>query len=395
MRRPLLAFPLFFALAVTACAGGSGDRADVTEADSAGVRILTNHALPETLPGWTLAEPPLLDIGVVEGEEAYQLFRVTDAARLEDGRVVVLNGGTGEVRFFSGSGRFLEAVGGTGEGPGEYRYPFRVFHLPGDSLLIFDLTDTRFTVLDAAARVGRTFRQERPTLNAPEFAGLLGDSTIVTHEAMLAIPAAGFDTMYARAAFMDLEGRGRDSLMVPTFRMGVLDAVGGMIGRPHFEPETVFTTNAEGLWMATARTAELRLYRPDRTLGRIVRWPWTPRPVTEADVAALVEGRLAGTAPERQPRLRTMLEGTPAAENFPALLELHTDAEDRLWVLELSVPGEGGPGRWLVFDPQGRLVARASLPLDLQVLEIGEDYLLAAVTDNLDVEHVRMWRIER
>lgn len=89
-------------------------------------------------PRWTVGSEALLRIGVVEGESPYQLHRVTGAVRLPDGGVAVANAGSGEIRFFDASGRFLRASGRRGDGPGEWRGPDRVRLLDGDTLLVLD-----------------------------------------------------------------------------------------------------------------------------------------------------------------------------------------------------------------------------------------------------------------
>lgn len=73
--------------------------------DSAGVRIVDNVRAPEgSRLGWTIGPEPTVSIGVVEGDETYMLNRVTDATRLSDGRIVVVNSGTSEMRVFGPTG---------------------------------------------------------------------------------------------------------------------------------------------------------------------------------------------------------------------------------------------------------------------------------------------------
>ncbi|MEX0837241.1 MAG: hypothetical protein WD101_02835, partial [Gemmatimonadota bacterium] len=87
---------------------------------------------------WELSDEPTLEIGVVEGDERYQLHEVKDAARLGDGRIAVAHQGTGEIRVFDEEGRFLLAAGGLGDGPGEWRQVAAVHALPGDTLVVVD-----------------------------------------------------------------------------------------------------------------------------------------------------------------------------------------------------------------------------------------------------------------
>jgi hypothetical protein len=51
--------------------------------------------------------------------------------------------------------------------------------------------------------------------------------------------------------------------------------------------------------------------------------------------------------------------------------------------------------QWSVLEPNGRWLGLVSLPADLDVKEIGVDYVLAVVTDEFGVEYVRLYSIER
>ena len=93
---------------------------------------------PARIPLARITAEPALQIGVVEGDHNYELFRVTGAVWLSDGRVVVVNGGTAELRYYDREGRFLRRVGGRGKGPGEFTALTRVYRAAGDTVLGYD-----------------------------------------------------------------------------------------------------------------------------------------------------------------------------------------------------------------------------------------------------------------
>ncbi|MFH1766106.1 MAG: 6-bladed beta-propeller [Gemmatimonadota bacterium] len=107
---------------------------------------------------WTLSEAPLLEIGVREGDEAYQLHRVRGSVRLEDGRIVVLNAGSQELRYFDPDGRFLGAVGGQGEGPGEFQSPAGLRRGADGGLQVWDGSLMRVSHLDPEGTFRESFR---------------------------------------------------------------------------------------------------------------------------------------------------------------------------------------------------------------------------------------------
>ncbi|HEX9729111.1 MAG TPA: 6-bladed beta-propeller [Gemmatimonadales bacterium] len=102
---------------------------------------------------WVASEP-IVEIGVIEGNPDLELFEATSSIRLSDGRIVVANTGTSELRFFDRSGRFERAAGGRGGGPGEFRFLRRIARLPGDSILALDWI--RASVFDPAGAFVRT-----------------------------------------------------------------------------------------------------------------------------------------------------------------------------------------------------------------------------------------------
>src|SRR5688572_2268538 len=91
--------------------------------DSASVTIVENAApiWTDSADVWRVQAEPAVTIGVVEGAPEYQLFRVRHALRLEDGAIVVADGGSREIRFYDSAGRHIRSIGGDGEGPGEFR----------------------------------------------------------------------------------------------------------------------------------------------------------------------------------------------------------------------------------------------------------------------------------
>jgi hypothetical protein len=107
-------------MVLSACADAPPLPASSTR-DSAGVTIFES-AVPAWASGegWTVDPEPLLDLSTTGTGEAHEFYRVQAEIRLADGSIVV-GLSAGDIRIFSASGSFLGAVGGRGEGPGEFR----------------------------------------------------------------------------------------------------------------------------------------------------------------------------------------------------------------------------------------------------------------------------------
>ena len=153
---------------------------------------------------------------------------------------------------------------------------------------------------------------------------------------------------------------------------------------------------------------ELKSFSRDGTPARIVRRGHEPRAVTQGDVDAYIDASIEEEVPyypddlsesdirTYQAEARRRYRSTPVAERFPAFTSLVVDALDYLWVQEYEFPGEERPGSlWTVFDPAGRVLGFVETPHGLQVFEIGENYILGHAMDELDVESVQLWPLER
>jgi hypothetical protein len=148
MSRAFRRVRLIFALlpfGATACADEPPNEA-FPDDDIRDFPIVSTSVTSQT-PSWTVSPEPMLRIGQDEGETPYLLAGVSFAARLSDGRVVVANGMSSELRYFDPAGRFLGSVGRRGDGPGEFQVFRRVLLLSPDTLLVYDSGLRRLTKL--------------------------------------------------------------------------------------------------------------------------------------------------------------------------------------------------------------------------------------------------------
>jgi hypothetical protein len=80
------------------------------------------------------------------------------------------------------------------------------------------------------------------------------------------------------------------------------------------------------------------------------------------------------------------------ATQFPPYFYVKSDAAGNLWVQEYH-PLPALRKSWSVFDTSGIFLGDVEMPGKFQVFEIGEDYVLGNWRDELDIEHVRLYRI--
>jgi hypothetical protein len=148
---------ILWVILVAGC--GGGERVGGGNGPSVGDASERVGGAPEASPEvWELSDSPLVEIGVREGEDPYQLHRVRGSVLLEDGRIVVLNAGSQELRFYDPHGRYLMAVGNRGEGPGEFGAPAGLRRTAEGGLQVWDGSLMRLSIFDTAGRFEESVR---------------------------------------------------------------------------------------------------------------------------------------------------------------------------------------------------------------------------------------------
>ena len=141
---------------------------------------------------------------------------------------------------------------------------------------------------------------------------------------------------------------------------------------------------------------ELRVYGSDGQLERLIRAPFLDRAATAEEwreaIEEEIESRDAATNPRRA--VEALAELVPAPDVRPAFSGLIGDSEGYVWVRPY-LPTRGQPAAWTVVDPKGQLLGTVDLPEGFSPTEIGQDYLLGTSRDEMGVEYVHMYRLNR
>ena len=82
-------------------------------------------------------------------------------------------------------------------------------------------------------------------------------------------------------------------------------------------------------------------------------------------------------------------------ETMPVFGRMLVDAAGHLWVQDYAAEYLERPIDWSVFDPDGRLIARVTVPVRFRITQIGEDWVLGVQRDEMDVQYVRVHRLAR
>ena len=363
--------------------------------DSAGIRIIENGRPEEgSRLAWRIGPEPSVTIGSVEANAEFQLY--------------------------------LTAWGQKGEGPGDFggawggtAYGFRLFWAepwPGDSIAVchgtFALGLELLSIFDSNGRHGRRVNLARDGSHTV-CRDVLPDGAILASRSpgWSGYPPTGMDR--PEIDFFLLEGDGslraelgthpgaeefqyNDEVGFPPFNFWMHD--------PPFQQSIVW-----GAWDGLAIVSntdryEIRAYGADGSLARIVRRDHQVRTPTEADLEWFKADRLDGiTDADFKQKMNLVLDALPLPSSFPAFtpiekyeLGIEVDALDYLWVRESRLPGdEEERPLWTVFDPDGIVQGFIETPAGLVIYEIGEDYILGKMFDELRVEYVQLWPLDR
>ena len=387
--------------------------------DSAGIRIIENPRPAEgSRLGWRIGPEPTVSIGERDGDEAHMLYFPSSFFRFPDGRIVVANRGTEEVRVYDGSGTHLTTFGGEGDGPSEFLSLMDVAPWPGDSILAWDSRDYGISIFDADGNYGRTFflqsGADHPR-NGPRPVAARSGGTILSVDE-LRYGAHGMDPaspVTADSARVEIwDGAGQRLAELGSQRAEEVSLVAHPVGggaeyvADAYSGQFVVAAWGDFVVAGPNKPYEIRAFRTDGALARIVRLEHEPRSPTEVDQQIYVD-RVTGVGSIEPPTdipvalldlRRQFFESVPLAEHFPAFSAILGDDTGHLWVREYDYPQEEGEGSapiWTVFDPNGRVLGYVETPEGLRIRHIGEDYILGHIEDELGVEYVQVWPLVR
>lgn len=338
---------------------------------------------------------------MLDGDPAYQFDNVR-ASLLHANRIVVLNGGSQDLRFFDLDGRHVRTVGRKGGGPGEFENAFWLGPHAGDSILVYDFSQRRISVLDREGAFGRSVT---PEFSFGNMAGRLADGSFVVRPGVIfgagSAPPSGLqrpDIVLLRAT---LEGQVSDTLAIYPGSEALMES-GGTAGqrwiRIRTQPFGRSTQVAAGdstIYVGTSDAWSIDVLDPEGSLIGLIRRSRELGPVTpdviERYVASQLDALRNQDARQENERFYATVD---YPERLPAYGSMRVDDDGNLWVQDYVVARDDSL-RWSIFDRAGRILGRVSMPPGMAVHQIGPDYVLGMVRDELDVEHIVLFGLAR
>jgi hypothetical protein len=393
---------LLISLVLTACGGSDRSSRASTERDSLGIKIVENNPyLAEDGIGWSVDPRPVLILGSEESAEA-ALLNPIGPIRLGDGRILFSHLAGPELRFYDSRGRLLTMAGSRGEGPGEFRAISAPWVFQGDSIFVWDGALRRGSVFDLSGQFIRTvtFAREQGPLRV---VGAFADgSLLIEHNS----DSSG-DLPYSTS---ELGTFSLSGVELANFGKVPIAACGSPTNCtiPWFGPVATRCADAGHLYFGYPNRYEIRIFTKTGNLERIIRSDRESIPITASALDAYKTYILEQDADRRPEDLERSFAGQAIPETMPAFRRFVVDHSGHLWVrefgdvepifhafFEIPFPFSEDPTPWSVFSEDGFLLGMVYLPSRLTVSDIGDDYVLGIFTDELGVQTVRMYDLER
>jgi len=388
------------ALAASACESGPQTSPRI-ESDSAGARIVASDPLSSDAM-CSLGDEPTFLLGDNEADDSQWFTRVLGVARLSDGSVAVADEYFAEVRIFDARGTHVRSFGRLGEGPGEFSNLWLMWSLPGDTLWVGDYRPQRYHLYSATGEWIRTATLDPVYLDPTRDGGVLanGISINVRDESPRRWDFSTPGTRHVEAHAPDGKLMGTLASL-PGRTLGTFGDVGGSpyVVDPWFDARASVDAAGRTIAIAVGRDAEVRVLDDEMRLRLIIRWDEPDREVTAAHVQARRESerQRAREDGEISPYEEMNLNPQrPAADVFPAVSSVQVGQDGSVWVWRYRVPGESAQARAMGFGPNGEFVCHLTPGMDdYNIWELGADYVLGTHTDELGVQRVAIYDLER
>lgn len=361
----------------------------------------TDPGSTDTLERWALSEVPTIVIGGADEREDYLLHQVVGATRLADGRVVVANEGTLQLRYYDPEGEHLYDAGGQGEGPGEFESLSGIVRLPGDSVLVDSwLGLTRF---GPDGRYASSIPYDLPPYYGECRWSVEGGQHPLADGSIVAVALVYAGIFGGRRCPIPSESQppaviGR---FIPT--TGVFDTIAELPGTEesyrddaYAYPKTVvFAVGDDRIYLGqTGSDTILAMSVTGDTVATLLA-PFEPVPVP-ADAKVSGSTRLNWTYPDHYPRYARLA----AAPRERVWVMAYPTLKEPIRYSELMSPTtfrrlEDGGAKWRVVDRDGLPIAEVRTPEGFFLLEVGDDHVLGVHKDEFHRESVQLYRLIR
>jgi hypothetical protein len=351
---------------------------------------------------WKLDATPRVTIGG-DGSKNTEFLHVRNALRLADGRIIVANNATSELRIFDAKGAYLGAFGRKGQGPGEFAYTSWSERF-GDTVIVYDggLRRISFILFAGPPRLLSEIPVALENTNGESWiCGRLSDGRwIVCGLAMPTPPGKGAYRIPGSVGVVNAKAAGKvewlaefpdgDAFVyVPPNNPNAVSLV-----VMAFPSAAQVVAGGSVVWFGDGKTDSLaQLSLTSGARKKTVIGPGAP--VTKAMVDRAHARDLELARRPRDTAAAMMRYGTELLpRRLPSYESLLIGPRGELWV-QRGAPSRVAPADYVIYSATGVLTARLTVPAGFRVTDVGLDYLAGIHHDDDGVETVRVYSLRR
>jgi hypothetical protein len=349
---------------------------------------------PSSAQSYFVDRQPIQTLGGTRPNRARVFGRIAGATRLASGVIVVGDGSANSLKFFDSRGRHWRTVSLPGPGPGQFKVLQWVKQCERDSLFAYDMMRRRISVFSASGRFVRQFQVPR----MPSLVACSRDGTIGVLEGLrdedVQVPKTAVALRRARVRLSTADTRGiimRELGEVSAF--DIVFANGSWWGRPGGTVASV-AVGRDRLVVCPTDSRAVDVYDLGGARVRSILLRVPPRAPARRHLERSADAQLV-FLPSGASRdaMREQLLRIPPPPYLPACNEVLIDPSDNAWVV-LSAPGDSMT-RLRILGRDGQLLSDATLAAEVEVLEVGSDYMLASGESVGGESWVAMYRVRR
>lgn len=342
-------------LAVWSCAGKPGTA-------GTGIAATATGSL-------SISATPIQTIAPSDSEGIPVFGNIADATRLSSGMVVVVDRRIESVTFVDTNGVVAWQSGRTGDGPGEFRFIRGIGQCAPDTLFVWDHMNGRMNVLGPDGAFLSAYRPQGDPVD--RYCASSRQYLVWTKYVNVGNPSTDSPPIRAVAVLLSATG---DSV-------GSLGEIQAGQDWPLGAITQLAVTDA-GVYIGTADTAVVSLYGWFGQRLRSVEVGNAHLTATAVEYDAALTSLIStvpGTAEQAASMREFMLKRFPMPKYLPAYRAIFTNGNGALFVV--TSPLGDGVTELQVFDQSGANIGEVHIPVDLEVFEIGTDYLLGMSED--------------
>ena len=308
---------------------------------------------------WSVDPQPVLEIGVLDGEDEYVLVNPVSVIGLHDGTVVIALHlrDLFELRYFDSQGTFLGKAGRHGEGPFEVsEMPTFIDKVPGDSILVITL-DNRFSLFGPR---GERVRSGRFSHGIPHpFSSHIDESHLGLTQVK---PGRASEPRHEFVfSILDLSSGAVDTLETFSTPSRTQSGDGWVFSSPF--PEEAYWAGGTGtFWRGTSMSRSIRGHSVEDGESVSIELDQSREPVTRRMRSRFREWQKRGVTGGRLRNMEEYHRRIEFPDSLPPYQDMKTDNAGNVWVLRYEPPWSEAEYVWEAYQPRGASIAKLKVP---------------------------------